>query len=160
MIVIGVGNELRRDDGAGPAVISELRSRSVKGLTLAVSDGEPTRLIDLWDGADLAVVIDAVPAESGEPGRVRELDSIHGLHTGTSSHALGLGVAIRLGEVLRRTPAKMRIYVIEGVDFSLGSGLGASVARAVAEVADRIMVLSRDTPTGGPDQAGDAATRP
>ena len=76
MIVIGVGNELRHDDGAGPAVISELRSRSVKDVTLVATDGEPARLIDLWDGADLTVVIDAVPSESTEPGRVRELESI------------------------------------------------------------------------------------
>lgn len=160
MIVIGVGNELRHDDGAGPAVISELRNRSVKDVTLVATDGEPTRLIDLWDGADLAVVIDAVPSESTEPGRVRELEFIDGLHTGTSSHALGLGVAAQLGETLGRMPARMRVYVIEGADFGWGCGLCAPVARAVTEVADRIMGLQPGAPTDGPGQGGDAAARP
>lgn len=142
MIVIGVGNEFRRDDGAGPAVIGELRGRRLQNMRLAVSDGEPTRLIDLWDRADLAVVIDAVLSESGEPGRVRALDSIDGLHIGASSHALGLGAATLLGEALGRMPGRMRIYVIEGTDFGFGSGLCPPVSRAVRDVADRITALA------------------
>jgi hydrogenase maturation protease len=144
MIVIGVGNELRRDDGAGPAVIEELRGRSLEGVTLAVSDGEPSRLIDLWAGADQAVVIDAAPTSSGEPGHVRELDSVDGVPSSTSSHALGLGVASRLGRTLDRMPATMRIFIIEGADFGFGAGLCPPVARAVTDVADRIARLSRD----------------
>lgn len=143
MIVIGVGNELRRDDGAGPAVIAELRDRRLKGMRLAVSDGEPARLIDLWADADLAVVVDAVRSISGEPGRVRELDSINGVHPGTSSsHALGLGAATRLGEALGRMPGRLWIYIIDGADFGLGPGLSPPVTHAVSEVADRIAALS------------------
>ncbi|MGI5229649.1 hydrogenase maturation protease [Actinoallomurus sp. CA-142502] len=143
MIVIGVGNELRRDDGAGPAVVEELRSRPLEGATLAVSDGEPSRLLDLWAGADLAVVVDAVPS-TGEPGRVRELGTVGDVASGTSSHALGLGVATRLGEALGRMPAALRIYLIEGADFGFGDGLSPRVVRAVTEVADRITALSRE----------------
>lgn len=60
-------HEFRRDDGAGPAVIARLRAlqpgdESLSHVTLALSDGEPGRMIDLWEGARLAVVIDAVRA--------------------------------------------------------------------------------------------------
>ncbi|HZE32689.1 MAG TPA: hydrogenase maturation protease [Actinoallomurus sp.] len=144
MIVIGVGNELRCDDGAGLAVIDELRSRSLEGVILAVSDGEPSRLLDLWAGADLAVVVDALPSSASEPGSVRELDTLGGVEPGTSSHDLGLGVAARLGEALGRMPAALRIYLIEGSDFGFGTGLSPLVVRAVAEVADRITALSRE----------------
>lgn len=142
MIVIGVGNELRHDDGAGPAVIEELRGRPLKGVTLTVSDGEPSRLIDLWAGADRAVLVDAVPS-SGEPGRIRELDSLGDAPSSTSSHALGLGVASRLGKVLGRMPAAIRIYTIEGADFGYGAGLCPPVARAVTDVSERIARLVR-----------------
>ncbi len=59
-VVIGVGNELRRDDGIGPAAVTRLRDlqavdSTLVGVILAVCDGEPTRMIDLWTGADLAV---------------------------------------------------------------------------------------------------------
>ncbi|NUP33861.1 MAG: hydrogenase maturation protease, partial [Streptomycetaceae bacterium] len=33
-IVIGVGNDLRRDDGAGPAVVEALRGRVGAGLAV------------------------------------------------------------------------------------------------------------------------------
>ena len=144
MIVIGIGNELRRDDGAGPAVVAELRRRSLTGVTLAVSDGEPGRLLDLWAGADHAVVVDAARSSSGAAGRVRELDSAGGVPSGTSSHALGLVVATRLGRALGRLPATMRIFIVEGRDFGYGAGLCPPVARAVTDVADRIALLSRD----------------
>jgi hydrogenase maturation protease len=143
VIVIGVGNELRRDDGAGPAVVDELRNRPLEGTTLAISDGEPSRLLDLWAGADLAIVVDAIPS-TDQPGRVRELDTVGGVEPGTSSHALGLGVATRLGEALGRMPAAMRIYLIEGADFGFGPGLSPLVVRAVTDVADRITALSRE----------------
>ena len=72
-VVIGVGNEFRRDDGAGPEVIARLRAlqpgdASLSGVTLALSDGEPGRLIDLWAGARLAVVVDAVRDTAVPPG--------------------------------------------------------------------------------------------
>jgi Ni,Fe-hydrogenase maturation factor len=64
-VVVGVGDEFRRDDGAGPEVIARLRAlqpgdASLSGVTLALSDGEPSRMIDLPEDARLAVVVDAV----------------------------------------------------------------------------------------------------
>ena len=70
MVVIGVGNEYRRDDGAGLAVVTSLRDRVPPGVELVLTDGEPTRLIEAWTGAALAVVVDAVRADPPRPGRV------------------------------------------------------------------------------------------
>ena len=70
MVVIGVGNEFRRDDGAGPAVVARLRDLAPPGVRLVVTDGEPARLVEAWTGAALAVVVDAVRAEPARPGTV------------------------------------------------------------------------------------------
>lgn len=143
MIVIGIGNDLRRDDGAGPAVIAELHDRGLPGVTLTVSDGEPARLIDLWADADLAVVIDAVPASADDAGHIRELETVNRTRPGPSSHALGLAEAARLGEALGRMPGRLRIYAITGADFGFGPGLSPPVTRAVTEVANQVMALWR-----------------
>ncbi len=37
------------------------------GVELVVTDGEPTRLIEAWTGAALAVVVDAVRAQPPHP---------------------------------------------------------------------------------------------
>jgi hypothetical protein len=49
VVVIGVGNPYRRDDGVGPAVIERLRRQGLDGVTLAESDGEAAALIMLWE---------------------------------------------------------------------------------------------------------------
>ena len=49
-------------DGTAPpeAVVTSLRDRVPPGVKLVLTDGEPTRLIEAWTGAALAVVVDAV----------------------------------------------------------------------------------------------------
>ena len=59
-VVIAIGNEFRRDDGAGPAVLRQLRDLVPSGVDLVLSDGEPARLVEAWTGAALAIVVDAV----------------------------------------------------------------------------------------------------
>jgi hydrogenase maturation protease len=135
-IVIGVGNEFRRDDGAGPRVIDRLGN--LAGVRMAICDGEPARLIGLWEDADLAVVVDAVRGE--QPGRLHELDlDTVGRHRGSSSsHALGLEAAVELAQALDRLPARLVILAVEGADFNLGLGLSPPVAAALPELAARV----------------------
>ena len=45
------------------------------GVTMALSDGEPSRMIDLWTDADLAVVVDAV-RDPGVAGRAAATNSM------------------------------------------------------------------------------------
>src|SRR5207245_3566494 len=72
-VVIGIGNEFRRDDGAGPAVLARLHGRVPGGVELLVSDGEPAGLIEAWAGKPLAVIVDAVRAEPSVPGCLHRL---------------------------------------------------------------------------------------
>src|SRR5579863_2942303 len=99
MVVIGVGNEFRRDDGTGPLVVTRLARLVPPGVELVVSDGDPARMIEAWDGAALAIVVDAVRADPAVPGRVHRLVLDHDdLPPGSevSSHGLGLDGAIGL----------------------------------------------------------------
>lgn len=68
-VVIGVGNEYRRDDGVGPAAAREV-GRSRPGWRVLISDGEPTAMLDAWAGTRLAVVVDATVG-TGPPGAIR-----------------------------------------------------------------------------------------
>ncbi|MEU5893656.1 hydrogenase maturation protease [Streptomyces sp. NPDC047461] len=133
--VIGVGNEFRRDDGVGWAVLARLRERPpAAGTRLATCDGDPGRLIGLWEGARLAVVVDAAHAHPGTPGRVHRLELDAGLlpqPQTTSSHGLGLGEAVELARVLGRLPDRLVIYAVEGAESTLGTGLSPAVANAV-----------------------------
>ncbi|MFF1870510.1 hydrogenase maturation protease [Streptomyces sp. CB03911] len=145
--VIGVGNEYRRDDGVGWAVVARLadcaRTRPFRGRTsLVVCDGDPARLISHWDGADLAIVVDAAHTHPGQPGRVHHLVMDDGriapADRATSSHGLGLGDAVELARELDRLPRRLVVYAVEGADCSPGTGLSAPVEVAVGRIAEQI----------------------
>jgi hydrogenase maturation protease len=133
-VVIGVGNEFRRDDGAGPAVVARLRGHRRDDVRLLVSDGEPARLIEAWGGAPLAVVVDAVQAEPAVPGRLHRL-VLHepgaARETAVSSHGLGLDCAIGLARALDRMPGTLILHAVEAADVGQGAGLTAAVAEAI-----------------------------
>jgi hydrogenase maturation protease len=141
-VVIGIGNEFRRDDGAGPAVVGQLRGRVPSGVELMIIDGEPTRLVDAWTGAVLAVVVDAVRAEPSHPGRVhRFVVDRPGTAAGqaASSHGFGLDDAIALATALGRMPGRLIVHAIEADDLTQGTGLTPAVAAAVDVVARAIL---------------------
>jgi hydrogenase maturation protease len=149
-VVIGVGNEYRRDDGFGPAVVARLAALResdprLASVELAVSDGEPTRLLDLWTGADLAVVIDAVRDPDGSVGRRYEV-AAHELgeladERAASSHGLSLGSAAALGRALDRLPRHLVALAVSGREFGLGVGLTPELAAAVEPVVARVRAL-------------------
>jgi hydrogenase maturation protease len=128
--VIGVGNPYRCDDGVGPAVIAALEAAAPDGVLLTVTDGEPTQLLDAWDGADLAIVVDAVLCEDPVPGRVHRTDVPPPGRAG-STHGLGIPEAIQLAEALDRAPRRLVVYAVEAADLGFGDTLSPAVAAAV-----------------------------
>jgi len=92
-----LGSPFRGDDAVGPRVAERLREAGAVVLDCA---DEPTRLLELWDGLDLLVVVDAVVA--GAPaGTVVKVDVGSGSLPRevrlASTHALS--VAEALGEL-------------------------------------------------------------
>jgi hydrogenase maturation protease len=136
--VVGVGNAYRGDDAAGLAVVARLQSRVPTRVRLAVCELEPSRLLDAWDEAETAVVVDAV--SSGAPaGTVQRFDAseqpLPARGFLASTHAIGLGEAVELARTLGRLPRRVVVYGIEGADFTAGAPLSSSVEEAVEQVA-------------------------
>lgn len=138
VVVIGVGNPYRRDDGVGPAVIRRLRHAGMQGATLAESDGEACALIMLWERRRLAILVEAVQANPAHPGRIHRLiaprPSPERART-TSSHATDMGEAVALARELNRLPDRMIVFGVEAADTGFGTGLSPAVAVAVDRVA-------------------------
>jgi hydrogenase maturation protease len=138
VVVIGIGNEFRRDDGVGPAVLSRLREQApTDTVQVVTSDGEPASLIEAWTGASLAVIVDAVLADPPNPGRLYRLVLDRQAFADVrqfSSHGLGLDAAIGLAQALDRMPDRLIIHAVEAADVSHGVGFTPAVAAAVAPV--------------------------
>ncbi len=139
--VIGVGNEYRRDDGVGPAVVAELEKCSPPGVSLTIADGEPSQLLDAWSEVPVAVVVDAVLCEPSTPGRVHRttVDALPAATGTASTHAVGIPDAIRLAEALHRAPGRLVVYAVEAADLGFGVGLSPAVAAAVPELTRAVL---------------------
>lgn len=142
VVVVGMGNVYRGDDGVGLVVAERVRAAAPAGVRVLECEQEPTRLLDAWQGAEAVVVVDAV-APMRDPGLLHRYDA-----TGeplpaqvfrSSTHAFGVGDAIEVGRALGRLPAQVIVYGIEGQSFDLGSSLSPPVAAAVEPAAAAVL---------------------
>jgi hydrogenase maturation protease len=139
---------MRRDDGAGVAVVERARPLLPPGVVVHIRSGEATALLDAWAWADLAVVVDAArwaqPPESGVTriDAIDQPDALAGFGSRASSHGLGVAEAVALGRVLDRLPPRLVLLLVALSDDGHGGGLSPAaeqriedaVAALVAEV--------------------------
>jgi hydrogenase maturation protease len=141
VLVVGVGNQDRGDDGFGLAVANRLLGRVPPTVSILERSGDAIALIEDWNGIPMVIVIDAV-APISEPGRVHRLDlSNSPLPIGfapRSSHAFGVAETVELARRLGRLPRCLVAYLVEGEQFETGAPLSQAVVEAVEDVAERI----------------------
>ena len=145
VLVVGIGNELRGDDGAGLLVARRLQGLAAQaGIDVREVDGDPTVLLDTWSGRDAVIVTDT--SRSGSPpGTIRRLDAGRGRlpHRLSSTHGVGLQETIELARTLRRLPPELVVYAVEGARFDTGAGLSPEVLAALPALGE--MVLAEAT---------------
>lgn len=126
-----LGSPFRGDDGVGPAVSERLRAAGA--IVLDCAD-EPTRLLELWDGFDTVVVVDAVRS-GAPPGTFHRVDAAGGplpRDLGlASTHAMGIADALELGRALGRAPRRVVVVGVEGASFEMGEEMSPAVAAAL-----------------------------
>lgn len=140
ILVIGLGNPDRGDDGVGLAVARKLAGR-LAGADVITRSGDVLALYEDWAGYEVVFLIDAA-APVSEPGRIHRIDVASEellLDSAPSStHALDLAGAIALARSLGILPTRMIIYAVEGAWFTPGSSLSSAAARASGDVARRL----------------------
>jgi hydrogenase maturation protease len=150
ILVIGLGNAYRSDDGAGLAVARRLRATAPPGIDVEVLEGEPLALLDMWEGAAEAYVVDAVVSDA-ESGTVHRFDAIAepppAAFRNRGTHTFSVAEVVELARALGNLPGRLVVYGIEGEVFGAGTGLSEPVEAAVVVVEDR---LRRDLEAGGP----------
>ncbi|VBA59655.1 hydrogenase maturation protease [Mycobacterium attenuatum] len=162
VVVVGLGNRYRRDDGVGivaAAALDELRLPDVRVVTDIV---EPLELVEAWSGVRLAVVIDAVVATPPMPGRVTRcaLADLVTATDGVSSHGVDVVAAYALGQALGRVPAMVAVVCVEVVDTGHGVGLTPQVAAAVPTAVGMAVDLAAEVVQVAAARDGDWSHRP
>ncbi len=142
VLVIGLGNPDRGDDGIGAVVAQALVGRLPPDVAVKVRRGDLLALIQDWEGFEAIVCIDAA-APMGVPGRICRVDlnssELPRTLSFTSSHALGLPEAIELARSLQLAPRQIIVYAIESDSFGSCAPLTPAVAAAAHVVADQVV---------------------
>jgi len=131
--VIGCGNLDAGDDAVGLLAVREARASLPTDVDV-VEAGLALRVLDLLDGMDAVVVVDAVRAPAGgrEPGALVRAEGGAGglpaeLRTSLSSHGFGLSEAVGLAGAIGPLP-KVVFVGVEAADLEAGHGLSPAVA--------------------------------
>ena len=140
IVIIGVGNEYRGDDGAGIAVARRLRALFPNGPTILEESGEGAALMQAWQGAAWVMLVDAV-SSGAPPGTIHRLDAgAAPLPAGFfhySTHAFSLAEAVELARSLDQLPSHLIVYGIEGENFHAGLELSPSVEQAMEALVEQ-----------------------
>jgi hydrogenase maturation protease len=146
ILILGIGNILLGDEGAGIRVIERFSQRfSVpRGIELVDGGTAGMRLLDTLAGRDRVIVADAVKAPKPPGTLVRLVDAeVPALFENRlSPHQLGLADVLAALDLMDRVPAQLIVIGIvpARVDFAVGLSpeVNEAVDRAVEAVADQL----------------------
>ncbi|MBO8177082.1 MAG: hydrogenase maturation protease [Bacillus sp. (in: Bacteria)] len=143
-VIIGCGNLLRCDDGAGPMLIRKLWEQGVpEGVRLAdggtagmdvafqIGDTDELILVDACkSGAEPGTIFE-IPGEEVETPPLKDVN----LHNFRWDHALALGRWL----LKSRFPKKVTVFLIEAENLSHGFGLSPTVEAALNVLTEELL---------------------
>lgn len=139
--VIGVGNDWRGDDAVGLQAARRLRERLGPSVEVIEAEGDGLAILDLIEGGEDVILIDAVKG-GGQPGTTVRLDLSVRSRWGTvvpcSTHAIGIADAIDLARALGRLPKQIILYGIEIESVDSGASLSGSVREGLDSVVEQV----------------------
>ncbi len=153
VLVAGVGNDLRQDDGFGIAVVRRFSGYGVpKGVEVFESGIAGIRLVqELMDGYEALVIVDATD-RGEEPGTVylldvevpdpEELTEESRQEFLADTHLTVPSKALTLARALEVLPPQVYILGCQPKEHELGISLSEPVERGVVEAVERLRELT------------------
>ena len=147
ILVLGIGQSLRGDDAAGLESVRLWQAKHPKSAARAqmeLSELPGLGLLDLLEGMDVAVIVDAI--QTSEPaGTVLRLGA-NELASFTpdagSAHGWGVAETLQLGSSLYPSVANCKVTLIGivGKNFNPGAGISSEVREALQIAADMVEI--------------------
>jgi len=134
-VFVGIGNELRSDDGIGPLVIERLRDRLDCPCINAGQVPENSFGVIVKEQPDTVVIIDAVQLFM-KPGAYQLLTEEDILKTGFSTHTLSPAVFMQY--LREASDADVYLLGVQPRSTELGQGLTALLEDSIDELVNLI----------------------
>jgi hydrogenase maturation protease len=146
ILVLGIGNLVMSDDGAGVRVVQELQKCYRFPPHVEIMDGGTLGLdlLPKLEGIGRLLVVDAVET-GGEPGTLVRLSGEElpiALQTKVSPHQMGLKDLLAVAELMGHAPREMVLVGIQPAVIGMGAELSPRVAEKLEEmIADVVAKL-------------------
>ena len=143
ILILGLGNPLRGDDGIGPRVIEELTRRELpEGATALDAGSGGLDLLQVLEGWKRAVIVDA--ADIGrEPGQFARFTPDEARFVGsqdtTSLHNAGLAEVLALADAVGQSLPKLVIFGVQPEKTDWGEGLSEVIEATLPGLVDAVL---------------------
>ena len=152
-VVLGVGNVILADEGAGVRCVERLDATgAVPAGVTAIDGGTSTHeLLGELEDLDLLVIVDAV-ASGGEPGSLVRLEGDQipsAFSSQLSPHQHGINDLLATLRLVGRAPGRVVLWGVTPARIELGLELSPAVAAALPALCDRVVAELRAMAAGG-----------
>ena len=139
LLVIGYGNTLRSDDGAGVRVAEAMAAMQLPGVeAVAVHQLLPEHA-EWLARVDRAVFVDARVTDEGAEPTIEPIGEPAAPHV--PGHVADPGALLAMARLLYGRAPRAWLLAVPGVAFAIGEGLSATAARGVTRAIDQIAGL-------------------
>jgi len=143
-VIVGVGNDIVKDDGAGLFAVRLLKSNNLpNNVDVKESERGGIYLLDLLEGYDRAILIDAVKSGKNRIGELYEssLDDFKNLQKPDSLHSVDIISGLEFYKKQNiKVPDQIIIYSIEVENIEeFGVGLTPEVEKGVRKLVELII---------------------
>jgi hydrogenase maturation protease len=137
-LVIGYGNTMRSDDGAGVAIAEALDKELLEGVEVRTCQQLHVEFISEFSQYDRIILADtSVEGEEVDLRKIRPTSRDYM----ASSHHLGPELLLRLAEVTNLGQPELYLCMVRGKCFDYGEELSEEVAKRTREAVDKIKNL-------------------
>jgi hydrogenase maturation protease len=147
LLVLGIGQSMRRDDAAGLEVIRLWQAKyanTAAQVQVELSELAELALLDQLEGMEAAILVDAIQSSApiGTIIRIGPDDIASFTPESRSTHGWGVAETLVLGQRLYPSLAKCQVTLIGivGKDFSMGTELSPELRAALAKTADIVEI--------------------
>jgi len=149
-LILGIGNSLLRDEGAGVHAIRQLAVRLPKHSDIELIDGGTLSfsLAGAIEDADNLIVIDAAQYD-GEPGTIRvfvgeQMDAFVGGNRKLSVHEVSLIDLMMIARLADQLPQQRALIGIQPRDIDWGEQPSPPVVAAIQQACDHALQLAKE----------------
>jgi hydrogenase maturation protease len=150
ILIAGIGNIYRRDDGIGVLVARAIKDRidtkSKNEISVDIVEmNDHSSLIDVLQSYDKVIIIDAIMGNSMDRiGTIhtlsyRDIICNSGDKVVTSTHTIDLRELVMLIDIIYNDDKDLILLGIEGYDFGIGEGLSPELKNRMDDIVSAII---------------------